>query len=427
MELKIISDQEYAAYLESKQNVALQMQLPMIEVYRLNGWSCTPVGLFTTDYNVEVTGSVDSYSSLVVNSSRDKLVGVAMLSGKPLKFAGMYYTCQYGPYLESYEDEYVSAFFKQVIQLLKKMKCSKFSCNPNLVATRYDVTGVVTDQYAGFNQQLLLELGYQKKDLKIDTNGQIDMRYMYKKDMNVSTVEQLRSSYKPRTRREVNNASNNLVEVVQLDFENIDRFTDLMKMSGEKHGFRVHGSEYYKTLKQQFGDDAIFLIARLNLSQFEMVKATQISENQNQISSYNGDNRKGRITKLEEVNGRLENLLKLILNQQTDDGYLYLTAGVYIKTADQLIHFLSGNNPEFGKFNSSSLMQDYAMQIAIEQKLPVFNMYGVKGTFESADSVFNFKVGFGGYVEETIGTFDIKLAPIKLQLVELIKKLSGKK
>lgn len=421
MELKIISDSEYCQYLNSKQNVSLQMQMPMVEVYRLNGWTCKPVGLFTSDQALKATEVLNDDNH---GQESNQLVGVAMLSGKPLKFSGMYYTCQYGPHLDSDDSELVDAFFKLVLPILKSLNCSKFSCNPNVVANIYNLDGEIITENAVFDKEILFKHGYTQKDLALDTNGKIDMRYMFKKDLNFANVDELRASYKARTRRELNNAINNQVEITELDFSDIQQFTDLMNMSGEKHGYRVHGSDYYESLKKQFGDNALFLVSTVNCAQFINEMDTQLNANNELIASYDNNNRKGRITKLEEVNSRIEKM-KLLISDCEPDQQIYLTAGVYIKTNDQLIHFLSGNDAKYGKFNGSTLMQDYAMQYAINADLPVFNMYGISGTFESSDSVYNFKVGFGGYVEEYIGTFEYQLAPTKLKIAEFIKKIIG--
>lgn len=427
MKLKHISDNEYELYLQNKQGVSLQMQLEMVKIYRNNGWDCQPIGLFTAKNRLEMTGTFDSISSEVYFKDEEELVGVAMLAGKPLKFAGMYYTCQYGPYLESYDKEYITEFFRLVLPILKGLKCSQFSCNPNNVETRYDLEGRVIERFADFDQQILLDLGYSKKDLAIDTNGQIDMRYMYKKNLDFNDIESLRASYRSSVRREVNNAHNNMVEIEELDFKHLEHFTKLMRMSGDKHGFRVHGSEYYKQLKDNFGEAALVLVATVNCPKFLAEMENRLATNNQLIESYAGDNRKGRITKLEEVNERIKKMCSLVLESpDIIEDRLYLSAGVYIKTNDQLIHFLSGNDITYAKFNSSTLMQDYAMRYALREKVPVFNMYGVSGTFEKNDSVFRFKTGFDGYVDEYIGTFEYKLAPLRLKIISYIKRITKK-
>lgn len=394
----------------------------MIQVYQSNGWNCVPVGLFES--SKERVNS-DNNERAVLNE--ETLIGVAMLSGKPMKFAGMNYTCQYGPYLQSYDDEVVKAFFQQVIDILRKLNCSKFSINPAVYRGVYDLQGNQTATCDNLNEDVILGCGYTKKDMDIDTNGQIDMRYMFKKNIEFKSVQELRESYTSKTRRELKNAQSNLLQIAELNFEDIDKFTKLMQMSGEKHGYRVHGSEYYKQLKTEFKDDALFLLAKLDCDKFIEEKSKIIVANNNLITSYDGNNRKGRITKLEEVNARLKDMITLVKNSTDQiDGYIYMTAGVYVEVGNELIHFLSGNDPKYAKFASSTLMQDYAMSYGLEKKLEVFNMYGVAGDFSKNDSVFTFKTGFGGYVTEYVGTYMYELAPLRLKLNGLLKKITGK-
>lgn len=427
MKLRIISDYDYEQYVDDKRGISLQMQTAMIGVYRNNGWKCVPVGLYTTVEVTDFTGSFDSVSSDVAITTSEKLIGVAVLCGKPMKLAGMNYTCQYGPYLESYDREVVEAFFTQVLTVLRTLKCTSFSINPNCYRANYDLRGNITQEFMVLDESLITDCGYTKRDMEIDTEGKIDMRYMFKKDLNYKTAEELRASYLAKTNRELKNAERNLVEIENLDFEQIEQFTELMQMSGDKHGFRVHGSDYYRKLKEEFGANALFLIAKLNCDKFISQMELELAANERLIASFEGDNRKGRITRVEEINSRIAKMIKLV-QTSTDikDGYLYLSAGVYIQTNDQLIHFLSGNDSRYGKFNSSTLMQDYAMQYALSQNLPVFNMYGVAGTFAKSDSVYMFKVGFGGYVSEYVGTFDYQLAPIRLKISSFVKRIIRK-
>lgn len=423
MKLEKISLEQYQLFLQGKPNVSMQMLGPMVKLYEQNGWTCIPIGLYEQQFATKVVVSFDTIDSQPQIESQQKLVGVGMLCGKPVKLAGMNYSLQYGPYLDYNNEEVVYQFFKQLKPLLKSLKASSFSCNPNVVQTTYDLSGNVIETNNTFTH-ILDKLGYKLKDKSIDTNGKIDMRYFYKKNIDFKDIEQLRGSYTARARREVCNGINNLVEIVEAEGGDYQVVEQLMTQSADKHGYRMHGIEYYKNLKQLFGDDAYVLLAKIDSSKFIDNKTAELDSNLKLIESYNGNNRKGRITKLEEQNSLLKRLLTIV--EKCDEDTLYLSAGVYIKTMDQLIHFLSGNDNSLSKFNGSSVMQDYAMQLGMANNLKIFNMYGVSGSFDKDDSVFKFKTGFDGYVEELCGTYTYILAPTKLKFVNILKKVLRK-
>lgn len=421
MKLEKISLEQYQLFLQDKPNVSMQMLVPMIKLYTQNGWTCIPIGLYQQRLATKVEVSFDTIDCQPQIEPQQKLIGVGMLCGKPVKLAGMNYSLQYGPYLDYNNEEVVYQFFKQLKPLLKSLKASSFSCNPNVVQTTYDLSGNV----AGTNElsftNVLDKLDYELKDKSIDTNGKIDMRYFYKKNIDFQDVEQLRNSYTARARREVSNGLSNLVQIVEAEGDEYQVVEELMRKSAVKHGYRMHGTLYYQNLKQLFGDDAYVLLAKVDSNRFIEQKEELLDRNLKLIESYNGDNRKGRITKLEEQNSLLKRLLVIVKNVNEDT--LYLSAGIYIKTNDQLIHFLSGNDSSLSKFNGSSVMQDYAMQLGQANNLKIFNMYGVSGSFEKSDSVFKFKTGFDGYVEELCGTYTYILAPARVKFVNILKKI----
>ncbi len=402
MKLTKINEEAYKDYLSDKAGMSMQMQMPMINIFKSRGWECFPVGLYADQ----------------------DLVGVAMISGKPIKIAGMMYTCQYGPYLDSYDNELVEAFFTQVLDVIKAANGAKFICNPNVFSTKYDLSGEPVEKYQILDEAVITKIGYTKKDLSIDTNGQMDMRFVYKKDIPFTTEDELLKSYTASTRRDVLNAEKSCIEINEVQEDELKAFTKLMGMSGEKHGYRVHGIEYYKQVKKEYKDDALMLIAKIDCNRYISEKTAELNENLELIESYGGNNRKGRITKLEEQNSKLTKLMDAITESKQD--ILYLTAGVYIKTNDELIHFLSGNDNEYSRFCSSALMQHTAMKFALDNGLQVFNMYGVSGTFEKSDSVFKFKTGFGGYVQEYIGTYTYELKPTKIKIANSVKKMLGR-
>lgn len=425
MKLEEISFEQYQQFLVGKSNVSMQMQPPMIQLYMENNWKCIPVGLFKESASLSVVGSFDAIDCQPAIDSNKQLIGVGVLCGKPTKLAGMNYTLQYGPYLDYNDSQVVYQFFKLLKPLLKSLKAATFSCNPNQVSISYDLQGKVVEKNNLYELNATFDkLGYEHKDLSIDTNGKIDMRYFFKKSIEFESVSELRNSYSARTRREVNSGIRNLVQVVEATEAEYQHVEDLMMQSASKHGYRVHGQKYYHNLKRLFGDDVLVLVAKLDSEAFIATKKDELEANNRLVKEYNGNNRKGRITKLEEQNSLLIRLINIVEGYQKST--LYLSSGVYIKTEDQFIHFLSGNDSHLSKLNGSTLIQDYALRLALAEGFKTFNMYGVSGNFEENDSVFNFKAGFGGYVEELCGTYSYQVAPLKIKLVNILKIVLAK-
>ena len=66
-----------------------------------------------------------------------------------------------------------------------------------------------------------------------------------------------------------------------------------------------------------------------------------------------------------------------------------------------------------------------AQQWALENKSTSYNFYGTQGKYAEANDlgVYNFKKGFGGYVLEQPGNFELEVMPLINKVYQSIHKL----
>ncbi len=403
MELKIINEEQYEQYIELQQNVSVQMRSGLKRMMELTGWTCHYLGL----------------------CENDQIVGTAILCGKPMKFAGMFYTCQYGPHLDYTNEEHVRYFFTNLPQVLKKLKATKFAFNPNLVWKQRNADGEVlsTNEYP--NLQILKQLGYSHQDPNISTNGQWNMRFHYVKDLCDLTAENLQKSYNSQAKRSVKKGIQNGIEITELEYDQTKHMHELVLMSADKHEFKARDKGYYKRAHDNLKENAKFIVAKLNVEAYVNSKQAEIIEATEKIEQLKGTKKEKQIPDLERKIASLEADVKVIASSdKAIDGELLLSAGVFLVNGTEFIYLFGGNDGQYQKFCSSFVLQDYVMKLAISLGCETYNMYGIEGVFDGSDSVLRFKRSFDGYVNEFIGTYELILNSKKLRRAQLIKKIA---
>ncbi len=405
MKLKFITEKEYEAYLFNKENISIQMRTAMVNMLVETGWQCHYIGL------------VDN----------ERIVGTAVLCGKPMKFAGMFYTCQYGPHLDYTNKSVMKEFFKQLPSILKQLKTTKFEFNPNLIWKQYSPDGVQMECFEYPSLSILEELGYSKQDLSINTNGMWNMRFHYVKTLDYSDDTELLKSYNSQAKKSVKKAKQNGIIIEELAYTDTKVMHTLMEMSAKKHGFSARDFGYYERANKYLKDNAMFIAAKLNVEEYLKSKRQEIVDSTEKIERLHGTKKEKQIPdierKIESLNGDID-----IIENSKDiiDGEIVMSAGVFLINGSELIYLFGGNDGTYQKFCSSFALQHYVMEKGIKLGLSEYNMYGVDGTFDGTDNVLRFKSNFGGHINEFIGTYEYVLKPGKLKRASAIKRLMGR-
>ncbi len=402
MTLEFIDKNEYEKYFVGKDNVSMQMRSDMGSMFEAVGWTCHYVGL----------------------KENEQLVGTCMLCGKMMKYVGMYYICQYGPHLNYDDDEIIYNFFSQLPVLLKLLNACKFEFNPNLICNRYTLSGEVTEINSYPNLYILKQLGYQKSDLDINTNGRWNMRYHYVKSLDGLTKDKLLSSYNSQGKRSVKKSIANGIVVSEIESNQLPQFHKLMELSATKHGFSARNLNYYEHIKTHLGSNLKLLVAKVNVERYIAQKQLETKETLEKIKNFDGTKKANQI---DDLNRKLETIKSDVqIIENSDDiieGEIFMSAGMFIINGDELIYVLGGNDGKYQKFCSSYRLQDYAMNLGIELGVKEYNMYGIDGTFDNTDSVFRFKSSFDGYVNEFVGTYSLELKPHRIKFANAIKQI----
>ena len=93
---------------------------------------------------------------------------------------------------------------------------------------------------------------------------------------------------------------------------------------------------------------------------------------------------------------------------------IQLSCGMFILSGKrEIIYLIAGNDENYLKENAQYLIQWEIIKYAYAHKYRRYNFYGISGNFDKTDpsyGMYRFKKGFGGYVIELIGGFEMPVS-----------------
>lgn len=266
-------------------------------------------------------------------------------------------------------------------------------------------------------------------------------RWRFLKDLSgIADERALLASYAKNTRRNVNIARESFVRVERVGRDRLPEYHRICQLSCEKNGFENRPLAYFEALFDCLGDRAEVDIAsidvraylascRQKLDAFE-AKAERLEA---QLAAAGGsspkverrladarEQRDGARRRVEEAEGYLER----------DGEVVAVAAAMFVWHERECVYLFSGSDPRFAKFCASTAIQHLVMCECLERGIARYNFYGIDGVFDDPDDpglgLLRFKQGFGGYVEEMMGSFTLPVRPAAYAAKRLAHRILGR-
>lgn len=187
------------------------------------------------------------------------------------------------------------------------------------------------------------------------------------------------------------------LEFVRADSDDdLTKFIYNMQKTEERKSIALRNLDYFKTIKDSFGDRAVFYYGRIHMDKYTAYLQGMIDKDQNAV-----ENQK----KLNEA-----------LQLQVKGNTVYLCASLVIfpKENDQMKiaeYIYAGSDLSIlPALNASVGMIYTAVSDAIQAGCQYFNLGGTDGSLE--DSLSRFKLKFNPLVWEFVGEFDLVIRPL---------------
>lgn len=294
--------------------------------------------------------------------------------------------------------------------------------DPYILKEERDIDGRIIEN--GQNNlevvSLLKSLGYVK--CKYDTQ----VRFNFCLDVAGKSEDEVFKSFKATTRNLINKALREGVEVIDLKYEELNKFKSITEATCQKRGFADKSLEYYQSMYKSFGSQVVFKLARLNVNKYQGYLENLKKDYENKIDKIVGNNKKkdNYLFEVSNINKKLAKIEELPVK----DGYVDLAAAMFMLYGDETIYLFSGSYDEFNEFGGQYLIQWQIIQYAITHGYRRHNFFGILNFDNPKDKeygIYLFKRGFNGYVEELLGEYALYTNSIVSKLYKIKNKVRG--
>jgi alanine adding enzyme len=273
-------------------------------------------------------------------------------------------------------------------------------------------------------------------------------RWRYVKDLTgLASEDELLASYTKNTRRDLRIAHESFVRVERVGRDRLPEYHAICELSAEKQGFENRPLSYFELLFDTLGDTAEFIVASIDMPAYlalwerkrDELQATidrleaQIApsgdEAQGQFRSHRKAERQLRDAREKHASAlkRVEQSRRAIEEQ---GARIPAAAALFVWHPRECVYLFSGSDARHAAFCAPTAIQHRMMCACLERGVTRYNFYGINGVFDdphdAGRGLLEFKQGFGGYVEELMGSFTLPVRPLAYGLKQLGHRLLGR-
>ena len=176
-----------------------------------------------------------------------------------------------------------------------------------------------------------------------------------------------------------------------------------------------------------FKDDVTFKICEINLNNYIQKledSNKEMASKLEELSDSNSNLKKKEVMKkdIENNNKKIQEAKDL---KQKKGEIIPLSAAMFILYGDEIIYLFSGSYAEYMQFCGQYRLQWEIIKYAADHNYKRYNFFGIQDVFNPNGKdrgVYEFKKGFGGYVEELLGAYELSLSPANT-LFNILKKI----
>lgn len=282
-----------------------------------------------------------------------KLLAVALVVTTRQKLGLKIFKCPGGPLLDYDAKDAIKIlrfFSREMRQILNEKQGLVFEISPNIVSQPRDNNNNIIDGVNHLNiKRELIDAGYKY----LGEYEQIKWSYLL--PLKGKSADDLFMNFRTSHRRCVRRAQREGVRLRELKESELKILKRIVAESGDYHGFQDPTVQYYQSMKKAFGDKVKFIVSEA----------------------------------------------------QIEGHWTPLTAAMFVDDGREMIYLYGGSVRKLQKLGGAHFMQWQMIQEALKKNYQVYNFYGVCPV--DGNGVYFYKQGFGGHVEELLGTFMLPL------------------
>ena len=347
----------------------------------------------------------------------DKVVAATMMGSRKSHFGYLEFYAPRGILIDYEDKELLTYFTNQIKTYIRKKKGYVFRIDPYYITEEKDIDGKTKENGISHARGIenLKEVGYRK-----DKDIYQQFQLLFAMDLD-SSKQDLFASFKTLPKRMIKRAENLPIEIRQVELEEIPKVQELIDETGKRKQFHGRKLSYYQELYKAFSPkkEIAFLVGELDYACYQENLEKELQDLNQQLRKVSKKEKTLEIeNRIQKAKEHLEESKSMTVDER---GNVLLSAGVFLLYSTELIYLFGGNKKEYMHLGSSYLMQWTMIQYGLTHGFTKYNFYGISSPTEE-DGVYSFKRGFGGYVEELIGDYELPIRKY-YYLEKLIRRL----
>lgn len=373
-----------------------------------------------------------TFDTVGLLNDQDELVAAALVLIRHLPIIKRpFFYIPRGFVIDFNDQTLLKTFTEQMYAYAKSKKAIFFKIDPDICYVARNVEGEKLEG-AQENKQLLnhlQSLGYCHLGFTQDFDSSIQPRYTFRLDLTPSEQELLQGC-QSKTRYNLKVAQKKGIEIVEGSREDLRKFEEIMRITGERDGFLTRPLSYFEAMYDTLSKKQMckLYLAKLNTKQaldnleqeMTQTQATIAQLNQQlQNPDLNDKKRQKLQNKLDPETKKLTNLTQQLeelktLYQNNPEG---ITMSGIITTyfGNKAWYLYGASDNVYREFMPNYYIQWHALTEAKKAGYDIYDFFGISGKTDESDplyGLYRFKKGFGGEFTEFIGEFDYVVNPI---------------
>ena len=355
-----------------------------------------------------------------------KIVAAAFIAETGSKFLGKKaYEAYKGFILDYHDKDILKTMTEETRKFLQDKGALRLIIDPYIVNVSRDMDAKETGEVDNRDVAKYLEsLGY-----KYNYDG-YQVKWCYCLDINGKSSDEVFADFRSSTKNNINKTITKFkLNIRDLKKEQLSEFKKVTEDTCDRREFKDKTLEYYENMYDAFGDDVVFKICELNCDTYIEAMEEENKEFIRKIEelsdSASNKRKKEEFNKQMEANNKkIEEVKEL---KEEKGNVIPLSAAMFVLYGDEIVYLFSGSYEEYMKYCGQYRLQWEIIKYAADNKYRRYNFYGIQDVFNPKGKdygVYEFKKGFGGYVEELLGSYilDISFASKLLRVLHKIKK-----
>ena len=339
-------------------------------------------------------------------------------------------TAQFGPIMNYSNIDLVKFYMTELKKYFAKdLRVLSVRVNP-FINEKYfkDIEYITENQDANKVAKILNDLNYIPMNADLFTNPTLPPRCIFSKSLDENITESnLLKNISQIARYTINRTIKEGVLVREIDIFNDNDakiFDEINRATENRINFEIRDNRYFKSLKNNIGDKAHYLISYIDCDQFIETTTNTIATLEKERDDLKEKLDQGKVNAKKATN-RLkefdENIdiwykkIEKIKELKSENGNIInLSCASFIESGQDLIYFTSGAISKFHRYEGPYSILFHMMKYAINNNFKYFNFFGTSKDFTSETAsdhgVLQFKRNFNGNIEYFMDNYEFRNA-----------------